>query len=165
MSITDPAEELSVGLVVNGIDRRRTVAARTTLADFLRDELLLTGTKLGCEHGVCGACTVLADGISVRSCITLAASVDGAQITTVEALADGHDLNDLQDSFRRHHGLQCGFCTAGFLMTATDLLDHEPDADEARIREMLSGNLCRCTGYEMIVDAVLAVVRSRREAA
>jgi aerobic-type carbon monoxide dehydrogenase small subunit (CoxS/CutS family) len=163
MSITDPAEELSVSLVVNGIDRRRTVAARTTLADFLRDELLLTGTKLGCEHGVCGACTVLADGISVRSCITLAASVDGAEVTTVEGLADGHELNDLQDSFRRHHGLQCGFCTAGFLMTATDLLDHEPDANEARIRETLSGNLCRCTGYEMIVDAVLAVVRSRRE--
>ncbi len=166
MSAT-PLDAVTVSVTVNGVLQRRTVEPRTTLADLLRDELLLTGTKLGCEHGVCGACTVLLDGASVRSCLTLAAQADGCEITTVEGLAHGHELNDLQASFRDHHGLQCGFCTAGFLMTATDVLADADDggerATEARIRDALAGNICRCTGYETIVEAVVAVATRRQE--
>ena len=156
-----PADVVTVTVTVNGLTQQRTVEARTTLADLLRDELSLTGTKLGCEHGVCGACTVLLDGVSARSCVTLAAQADGARVTTVEGLATGRELNDLQRSFREHHGLQCGYCTAGFLVTATELLDGEQAVTEELAREVLSGNICRCTGYETIVDAVMSVARAR----
>lgn len=160
-----PAEVVTLALTVNGVTQQRTVDARTTLADLLRDDLSLTGTKLGCEHGVCGACTVLINGVSARSCVTLAAQADGARVTTVEGLAAGRELNDLQRSFREHHGLQCGYCTAGFLVTATELLDSGQAITEQLVRDVLSGNVCRCTGYETIVDAVLSVAREREERA
>ena len=126
-----------------------------TLADCLRHELRLTGTHIGCEHGVCGACTVLVDGEAVRSCLILALQAEGAKITTVEGLSNDADLTPLQKSFRKHHALQCGFCTPGFITTAHALLTEEPDCDADRVREVLSGNICRCTGYIGIVDAVL----------
>ena len=140
---------------VNGEKRSVSTEARTHLADCLRHDLKLTGTHLGCEHGVCGACTVIVDGEAVRSCLMLAAQADGADIVTVEGLSNGVDLNPLQESFRAHHALQCGFCTAGILTTAHALLSAEPDADEDRVREVLSGNVCRCTGYVPIVEAIL----------
>ena len=131
------------------------VQARTTLADCLRHELRLTGTHIGCEHGVCGACTVLVDGEAVRSCLILAVQAEGSKITTVEGLSSDADLSPLQKSFRKHHALQCGFCTPGFITTAHALLTEEPDCDADRVREVLSGNICRCTGYIGIVEAVL----------
>jgi aerobic-type carbon monoxide dehydrogenase small subunit (CoxS/CutS family) len=152
----DGLETMTVSLTVNGEPYEGTVPPRLTLADFLRDELLLTGTKVGCEHGVCGACTVGLDGAAVRSCLVLAVQADGRSVTTVEGLATGTDLSPLQEAFRRHHALQCGFCTAGFLMTATALLSEEPTTME-EIREGLSANLCRCTGYQPIIDAVAEV--------
>jgi aerobic-type carbon monoxide dehydrogenase small subunit (CoxS/CutS family) len=139
---------------VNGQPVEADVPARTTLADCLRHHLGLTGTHLGCEHGVCGACTVIVDGEAMRSCLMLAVQAQGAAITTVEGLAIEGALSPLQASFRKHHALQCGFCTPGILTTAHALLSHEPDADKQRIREVLSGNLCRCTGYINIVEAV-----------
>jgi carbon-monoxide dehydrogenase small subunit len=142
-------------LKVNGKTHEVEVEPRLTLVDCLRHTLGLTGTHVGCEHGVCGACTVIVDGKPVRSCLMLAVQADGAQIETVESLADGDTLAPLQASFRRHHALQCGFCTPGMLMTAHALLLAEPDCDEQRIRTALSGNLCRCTGYMGIVEAVL----------
>ena len=142
-------------VTVNGKSHARVVDARLTLADFLRHELGLTGTHLGCEHGVCGACTVLVDGHSARSCLMFALQANGCEVTTVEGLSNDADLTPLQKSFRKHHALQCGFCTPGFLTTAHALLTEEPDADEARVREVLSGNLCRCTGYIPIIEAVL----------
>ena len=149
-------ESLSVSLTVNGERYERTVPPRLTLADFLRDELELTGTKIGCEHGVCGACTVVLDGAAVRSCLVLAVQANGRSVSTVEGLATGTELNPLQEAFHRHHALQCGFCTAGFLMTATALLAEQPTSRDG-IREALSANLCRCTGYQPIVDAVAEV--------
>ncbi|MGN6570012.1 MAG: (2Fe-2S)-binding protein [Pseudolabrys sp.] len=140
---------------VNGRERLVSAEARTSLADCLRHDLKLTGTHLGCEHGVCGACTVIVDGEAVRSCLMLAAQADGADIVTVEGLSNGVDLSPLQESFRKHHALQCGFCTAGILTTAHALLSAEPDANEERVREVLSGNICRCTGYVPIVEAIL----------
>ena len=152
--MSSPApENVSVALTVNGERYERVVEPRLTLADFVREELQLTGTKLGCEHGVCGACTVVLDGAAVRSCLVLAVQANGRSVTTVEGLATGTKLNPLQDAFHRHHALQCGFCTAGFLMTATALLAEKPTSRE-QIREGLSSNLCRCTGYQTIVDAV-----------
>jgi len=145
----------SIHLTVNGTVYERTVAVRMTLADFLREELNLTGTHLGCEHGVCGACTILYNGAAVRACLMLAVQTDGSEVETVEGLADGENLSPLQASFRKHHALQCGFCTPGMLMSAHALLTAEPDADAERIREVLSGNLCRCTGYLSIIAAVL----------
>ena len=142
-------------LKVNGKTHEVDVEPRLTLVDCLRHTLGLTGTHVGCEHGVCGACTVIVDGKPARSCLMLAVQADGAQIETVESLADGDTLAPLQASFRRHHALQCGFCTPGMLMTAHALLLAEPDCDEQRIRIALSGNLCRCTGYMGIVEAVL----------
>ena len=130
------------------------VAPRTTLADCIRHECRQTGTHVGCEHGVCGACTVIMDGAAVRSCLTLAVQADGARITTVEGLSREDALSPLQAAFRKHHALQCGFCTPGMLTTAHALLSEEPDASKERIREVLSGNLCRCTGYIPIVEAV-----------
>ncbi|HYX62902.1 MAG TPA: (2Fe-2S)-binding protein [Burkholderiales bacterium] len=130
------------------------VPARTTLADCIRHHCLQTGTHVGCEHGVCGACTVIVDGAAVRSCLMLAAQAEGARVTTVEGLSSDAALSPLQAAFRKHHALQCGFCTPGMLTTAHALLAEEPNADKERIREVLSGNLCRCTGYIAIVEAV-----------
>lgn len=144
-----------VHLTVNGSVARMTVEPRTTLAEALRTELRLTGTHLGCEHGVCGACTVIVDGLAVRSCLMLAMQSDGCEVTTVEGLGTMVDLGSLQTSFRKHHALQCGFCTPGILTTAHALLTDEPDADEARIRDVVSGNLCRCTGYLPIIAAIM----------
>jgi len=141
--------------VVNGKRIEADVEARLTLADFLRHELGLSGTHVGCEHGVCGACTVTLNGSAVRSCLMLAVQADGAEVRTVEGLSDGAALSPLQAAFRKHHALQCGFCTPGMLMTAHALLEVEPDAEEARIREVMSGNLCRCTGYVDIIEAIL----------
>ena len=140
---------------VNGKTVSVDVEARLTLADCLRHNLGLTGTHVGCEHGVCGACTVIVDGQAVRSCLMLAVQADGADVQTVENLSTGDALSPLQAAFRRHHALQCGFCTPGMLMTAHALLIAEPDVDEERIREALAGNLCRCTGYIGIIKAVL----------
>ena len=142
-------------LTINGTRVTRRIAPRTHLVDFLREELGLTGSHIGCEHGVCGACTVLVDGEAVRSCLILAVQAEGTRITTVEGLSNDADLTPLQKSFRKHHALQCGFCTPGFITTAHALLTEEPDCDADRVREVLSGNICRCTGYIGIVDAVL----------
>ena len=149
------SETRAVQLVVNGERRTGTVEVRTTLADFLRHGLGLRGTHLGCEHGVCGACTVLIDGAAVRSCLLLAVQADGATIETVESLADGDELNPLQEAFHRNHALQCGFCTSGFLMSVTAALREGPVETEEAAREVLSGNICRCTGYAGMVKAVL----------
>jgi aerobic-type carbon monoxide dehydrogenase small subunit (CoxS/CutS family) len=152
--------ERKIRVTVNGRAYDRTVEVRKTLADFLRDDLELTGTHLGCEHGVCGACTIVLDGAAVRSCLLFAAQVHGADIHTVEGLADGDTLNPLQEAFREHHGLQCGFCTPGFLMTLTCFLRDCPNPTDEQIREAISGNLCRCTGYKNIVDATRAAAQS-----
>jgi carbon-monoxide dehydrogenase small subunit len=145
---------MKIEFELNGNSVGAEVEARTSLADCLRDNLGKTGTHLGCEHGVCGACTVLVNGEAVRSCLMLAVQADGEKVVTVEGLS-GDELSPLQASFRKHHALQCGFCTPGFITTAHALLSNEPDADEDRIRDVLSGNLCRCTGYVSIVEAVL----------
>jgi carbon-monoxide dehydrogenase small subunit len=144
-----------VELTVNGTSRQGSVEPRRTLADFLREDLGLTGTHLGCEHGVCGACTVLVDGEPARSCLMLAVQARGADILTIEGLATDGVMNPLQQAMWESHGFQCGFCTPGFLMQITALLAENPDPGEAEIREALSGNLCRCTGYESIVNGVL----------
>jgi carbon-monoxide dehydrogenase small subunit len=153
-------KERTIRVAVNGHPREATVEVRKTLADFLRDDLELTGTHLGCEHGVCGACTVILDGAAVRSCLLFAAQVNGRSVETVEGLADGEVLNPLQQAFHEHHALQCGFCTPGFLMTLTCFLRECPDPSDAQIREAISGNLCRCTGYRNIVTAARAAARS-----
>jgi carbon-monoxide dehydrogenase small subunit len=141
--------------IVNGEHVEVNLEPRTSLADCLRRELKLTGTHVGCEHGVCGACTVIVDGAAVRSCLMLAAQADGVEIVTIEGLSNDEELSPLQASFRRHHALQCGFCTPGILTTAHALLSEEPDANADRVREVLSGNVCRCTGYVSIVEAIL----------
>jgi carbon-monoxide dehydrogenase small subunit len=151
-------EPRDITVIVNGVARHAVVEPRLLLADFLRHTLGLTGTHVGCEHGVCGACTVLIDGDSARSCLMLAVQADGRGVETVESLGRIGQLNTLQESFHEHHALQCGFCTPGMLMTATDLLRKYPLASDDEIREGLSGNLCRCTGYEHIVKAIRAVV-------
>ena len=145
----------SLTLSVNGAEYTRSVEPRLLLSDFIRQELRLTGTRVGCEHGVCGACTILLDGVPVRSCLMFAPQVDGHEIATVEGLAgeDGR-LHPLQEAFHEAHGLQCGFCTPGILMTMKAFLDENPSPSEREIREALSGNLCRCTGYQNIVAAV-----------
>jgi len=144
-----------VELTVNGMARQGSVEARRTLADFLREDLGLTGTHLGCEHGVCGACTVIVDGAPARSCLMLAVQANGAEVRTIEGLAADGELNPLQQAMWDSHGFQCGFCTPGFLMQITALLEETPSPTEAEIREALSGNICRCTGYESIVNGVL----------
>ena len=156
---------VSVAFTVNGEAVEAHIPPRTHLADFLRDHLGLTGTHLGCEHGVCGACTIILDGAPVRACLMLAVQADGAEIVTVEGLADGSDLSPLQRAFKKHNALQCGFCTPGMLTTLHALLTAEPFAGEARIREALSGNLCRCTGYIPIVEAALEARDHYRRAA
>jgi aerobic-type carbon monoxide dehydrogenase small subunit (CoxS/CutS family) len=145
---------MHVAFELNGARVEADVESRTTLADCLRHHLLRTGTHVGCEHGVCGACTVIVDGAAVRSCLMLAVQAEGARVVTVEGLSDDKALSPLQAAFRRHHALQCGFCTPGMLATAHALLTEEPDASKDRIREVLSGNLCRCTGYIPIIEAV-----------
>jgi carbon-monoxide dehydrogenase small subunit len=154
-----------VTLTVNGKSYSEAVESRWSLADFLRHKLGLTGTHLGCEHGVCGACTVLLDGHSVRGCLTLAVQADGKLVETVEGLAPSStELNTLQQAFWDNHGLQCGFCTPGILMTLTEFLQNNPDPNEVEVREALSGNICRCTGYQGIVDAALEAAANLRDA-
>jgi carbon-monoxide dehydrogenase small subunit len=152
------SEDFDIDLHVNGTTRSGRAAARRTLADFLRDDLELTGTHIGCEHGVCGACTVLLDGEPVRSCLVLAVQARDRSITTIEGLSGDGPMNALQEAMRDSHSFQCGFCTPGFLMQITALLGDNPAPSEAEIRETLSGNICRCTGYESIVDGVLRAV-------
>ena len=151
-----------IRLVVNGVAYEREVEPRLLLADFLRHELGLTGPHVGCEQGVCGACTVILNGDSVRACLCLAVQADGAEIETVEGLGTVENLNPLQRAFQKHHALQCGFCTPGMLMTGVDLLRKYPLAPDDEIREGLSGYLCRCTGYEHIVQAIRSVVGDER---
>ena len=149
--------DVEIEVRVNGEARRARVAPRLTLADFLRERCGLTGTHLGCEHGVCGACTVLLDGDAVRACLVFAVQADGAEVTTIEGMsAPGGELSTVQAAFRDHHGLQCGFCTPGFVVSATAFLRDNGDPTDEEIRVALSGNLCRCTGYQGIIDAVRA---------
>ncbi len=154
---------VDVSFCVNGTDVALSLPARITLADALRDHLGLTGTHLGCEHGVCGMCTILVDGEATRACLVFAVQVDGAELTTVEGLGKPDDLHPLQEAFGHHHGLQCGFCTPGFLMSSYDLLDHDPQVQREDLPEELSGVLCRCTGYRNIIDAVDDVACAHRD--
>src|SRR4051812_34127369 len=150
--------ESSITLTVNGTVRSGAAEPRLTLADFLREDCALTGTHLGCEHGVCGACTVLVDGAAVRSCLMFAVQAEGSEVTTIEGLSPGNgELNPVQEAFREHHGLQCGFCTPGFIVSVTAFLRDNPAPSETEVREGLSGNLCRCTGYQGILAAVNAL--------
>jgi carbon-monoxide dehydrogenase small subunit len=152
---------LPISLDVNGERVDAQVLPRLNLADFLREQLKLTGTHVGCEHGVCGACTVRVNGEIVRSCLMLAAQTHGASVETIEGLSDSGEIADLQAAFRNRNALQCGFCTPGMLIAAQDLLKQEPEPDRERIREHLSGNYCRCTGYQAIIDAVESTARAR----
>jgi carbon-monoxide dehydrogenase small subunit len=156
---------MKVAVEVNGVAYERDVEPRTLLVFLLRDELGLTGTNVGCDTTSCGACTVLLDGESVKSCTLLAAQADGRSIMTIEGLANGEELHPMQRAFREHHGLQCGYCTPGMVMAAVSLVAENPDLDERQVREGLEGNLCRCTGYHNIVAAVLDAARSSREGA
>ncbi len=148
------ANAVSLRVTVNGSVHEAEVEPRMTLADFLREELALTGTHIGCEHGVCGACTVLVDGKTARACLMLAVQVDGREVTTVEGLAPNGELHPIQQAFVEEHGLQCGFCTPGFLMSVHELLRDNPNPSDAEIKDMLGGQLCRCTGYQSILRAV-----------
>jgi aerobic carbon-monoxide dehydrogenase small subunit len=154
--------KITISLTVNGEVARLDVEPREQLADLLRGSLMLTGTHIGCEHGVCGACTVEIDGAPARSCITHAGSCDGASVRTVEGFDDDEIMSALREAFSREHALQCGYCTPGMLIAARDVVLRLPEADEARVREEMAGNLCRCTGYRGIVRAVLAVLAARR---
>jgi len=157
-------DKSKVTVTVNGAARVGHAEPRMLLCDFLRHEIGLYGTHVGCEHGVCGACTVLIDGRAERSCLTLAVQVDGREITTVEGLGDGEKLSALQDAFSRHGGLQCGYCTPGILASCTQFLAENPSPTEAEVRDMLSGHICRCTGYDGMVKAILDVTGTRDEA-
>src|SRR3954467_6626352 len=151
----DMDETRRISVEINGKTYEEEVAVRITLADFLREKLGLTGTHLGCEHGVCGACTVMLDGVSVRSCLMLAVQASGREVLTVEGLGDPENLHPLQQALRESHAFQCGFCTPGFVMASLALLRENPSPDEEEVREVLSGNICRCTGYQSIVTGVL----------
>jgi len=155
--------EVDITLTVNGATRTGSTEARKTLADFLRDDLSLTGTHLGCEHGVCGACTVILDGRPVRSCLMLAVQAAGSDVTTIEGLGPDGEMGELQQAMWDSHSFQCGFCTPGMVMQAAATLSAHPDADEQEIREALSGNICRCTGYQSIIDGVLLAAERIRE--
>ena len=155
MTTDGGVRERAIQVTVNGQRLRREVDVRLTVADFVRHELGLTGTHLGCEHGVCGACTVLVDGRAVRGCLTLAVQTDGQEVRTVESLAESGELHPLQEAFRDQHGLQCGYCTAGILMTLVDFLQQNPAPKESELKAALSGNLCRCTGYQNIIAAAM----------
>jgi aerobic-type carbon monoxide dehydrogenase small subunit (CoxS/CutS family) len=155
-----------IALSVNGTAYRRSIDSRMLLSDFLRHELLLAGTHVGCEHGVCGACTILLDGVAIRSCLMLAVQANGHELSTIEGLATKSGaLNPIQQAMHEHHGLQCGYCTPGILMTMTAFLKEHPSPSEDEVREALSGNICRCTGYQNIVDAMLAAAEALRAAA
>ena len=161
----DQPSDIAIACTINGetIDAR--VEPRRTLSDFIRDDVGLTGTHLGCEHGVCGACTIMVDGRAVRSCLMLAVQADGTAITTIEGLADGEELHPIQQAMHDSHGFQCAFCAPGFVMTTLELLDRNPDPTSAEIRSELSGNLCRCTGYHTILEGVeraVALVKEER---
>ena len=166
--IENPEATRVVTLTVNGVQHSVETTTRTTLAEFLREDLRLTGTHVGCAHGVCGACTVMMDGQSVRSCLMFAVQAHGHDILTVEGLSKEGELAPLQVCFRAHHALQCGYCTPGFLMTLTDFLSHNPNPTEEEVRQALTGNLCRCTGYTTIVEAAMDAatrIRTRAEVA
>jgi carbon-monoxide dehydrogenase small subunit len=156
-------EKQSITLTINGRAHKITVEPRRTLADAIREDCGQTGTHIGCEHGVCGACTIIVDGAPVRSCLMFAVQADGKPIRTVEGLADGDKLHPMQQAFMDHHGLQCGFCTPGFLMLAVGVLEREPDISDADLIDVLSSNLCRCTGYQNIVKAVRAAAEEMRK--
>jgi carbon-monoxide dehydrogenase small subunit len=158
------AEPVRIRLKVNGSSHETLIEPRLTLADFLRGELGLGGVHVGCEHGVCGACTVLMDGRAVRSCIMLAAQADGAELTTVEGLSPDGRLHPIQEAFMEAHGLQCGFCTPGFIMSLSELLSEKPDPGDDEIREVLGGNLCRCTGYQDILESARLAIRKLQAA-
>jgi aerobic-type carbon monoxide dehydrogenase small subunit (CoxS/CutS family) len=162
MSQPAPDDVVTVRVTVNGVAHEGRCPARKLLVDFLREDLGLTGTHVGCEHGICGACTILVNGEAARSCLMLAAQADGAELTTIEGLMRDGQLHPLQAAFRDHHGLQCGFCTPGMLMTALDFLRVNPDPTEEEIREALSAVLCRCTGYQGIIEAVRAAAPAVR---
>ncbi|MFC5496247.1 (2Fe-2S)-binding protein [Caenimonas terrae] len=155
------AERHTIELTVNGQAQQRSVEPRQHLVDFLRGSLGLKGSHLGCEHGVCGACTVEVDGRIVRGCLTLAVQAHGCTVRTIEGLSRDGDVSDLQDAFVRHNALQCGFCTPGMVMAAKELLEHKPDASRSEVRDWMSGNYCRCTGYQAIVDAVCETLDAR----
>jgi carbon-monoxide dehydrogenase small subunit len=157
------AEELEIEATVNGKPVKRRVKARQHLADFLRQELELTGTHLGCEHGICGACTVLLDGRAIRGCLTLAAQISGRTVDTIEGLSESGRIADLQAAFIARNAAQCGFCSSGFLLTAYELISSGEQSSRAGIREFLSGNMCRCTGYHAIIDAVESVMARKAE--
>jgi carbon-monoxide dehydrogenase small subunit len=159
------ADRRAIAVKVNGVAYEREIETRMTLADFLRHELGLRGTHVGCEHGVCGACTVLVGGRSARACLMLAVQCDGEEVATVEGLATDGELDVLQQAFQEFHGLQCGFCTPGVLMTLTEFLRDHADPTESEVREVLTGHLCRCTGYQGMVDAALAAAQRLREGA
>jgi carbon-monoxide dehydrogenase small subunit len=156
-------EKIDVKLTINGRDHAIRVEPRRTLADAIRDECGQTGTHIGCEHGVCGTCTIILDGEAVRSCLMFAVQAQGKQIRTVEGLASGNTLHPLQQAFIDHHGLQCGFCTPGFLMLAANALERQPDIDDEELLDVLSSNLCRCTGYQNIIKAVRAAAVEMRK--
>jgi carbon-monoxide dehydrogenase small subunit len=158
------ASRVAIRITVNGEERLGSAEPRQSLADFLRDELDLTGTHLGCEHGVCGACTVVVDGRAARSCLLLAVEADGATVTTVEGIAPDGRLHPVQQAMMEEHALQCGFCTPGFVVLLWDLLEKKPDATEADIRDQLGGNICRCTGYQNILNAAVRALRTGRAA-
>ena len=157
---TAPATTMNVSMTVNGEARSAEVEPRTLLVHYLRDELGLTGTHVGCDTSQCGACVVHLDGVAVKSCTVLAAQAEGAGVLTIEGLADGDELHPMQEAFRDNHGLQCGFCTPGMAMAAIDIANRFPDPDEATVRRQLEGNICRCTGYHNIVKAVVAGARA-----
>jgi aerobic-type carbon monoxide dehydrogenase small subunit (CoxS/CutS family) len=160
-----PSDRHDIELSVNGTTYRRAADSRTLLSDFLRHELRLAGTHVGCEHGVCGACTILLDGVAVRSCLMLAVQANGHELSTIEGLAGkANTLNPIQQAMHEHHGLQCGYCTPGILMTMTAFLKENPSPSEEEVREALSGNICRCTGYQNIVDAMMAAAEALRAA-
>ena len=163
--MVDGTGPVRLELSVNGEETSLTVEPRTLLVNALRDELALTGTKVGCDTSQCGACTVLVDGRAFKSCTLLAVRLDGADVTTIEGLADGRSLHPIQEAFAEHHGLQCGFCTPGMILATADLLDRDPDPDDEAIRRALAGNLCRCTGYQGILASVRAAVDAVREPA
>ena len=154
MSNSTPEQMCTISPTVNGITQTTSVPVRKTLLDFVREDLMLTGSHAGCEHGVCGCCNVLLDGELVRSCILLAVQADGCEVTTVEGLGSVRNIHPVQQAFAEHHGLQCGYCTPGMMMAAVDLLTHNANPTDLEIREAIAGNLCRCTGYMQIVEAI-----------
>ena len=156
------ADSRRIAVNVNGVEYERWVEPRRLLVDFLREDLELVGTHIGCEHGICGSCTVLFNGRAVRSCLMFAVQADGADIMTVEGLADAEQLHPIQEAFREKHGLQCGYCTPGMLITAYEFLDENPNPSEEEVRENMSGVLCRCTGYKQVVDSVMEAAEQMR---